>query len=88
MGALFPSTTRPDEISQRLEIYNKMRYERAVTVLFMSRVGDNQRAEQMDGLRKYVPDAECPQSMFYYTWDSYPVRDAELALAAASKDYL
>jgi salicylate hydroxylase len=60
-----------------------MRYKRAVTVLFMSRVSDNKRADQMEGLREYVPDAEYPQSMLYYAWDSYPVRDAEQALAAA-----
>ncbi|KAF7552181.1 hypothetical protein G7Z17_g4502 [Cylindrodendrum hubeiense] len=76
LGALFPRDTTPKEITQRLEMYNKVRYERAVTVMFMSRVNNERRAEMMDDLRKFAPDAQFPEDMFEYCWDSYPIRDA------------
>ncbi|KAH6997374.1 monooxygenase [Ilyonectria destructans] len=85
LGALFPANTTVDQIPRRLELYNKLRYGRAVTVMFMSKINDERRGEMMDDLRKFVPDAELPKSMFEYAWDSYVVRDAQKLLANETK---
>lgn len=64
-----------------LEVYSKVRYERAVTVLFMSKTHDEKRGEMLAQLREFVPGTVLPSDMFSYTWDSYPARDAERILA-------
>ncbi|KAH7072043.1 hypothetical protein BKA63DRAFT_567972 [Paraphoma chrysanthemicola] len=81
LGALLPAHTRPEDVNRRLQMYNDIRYKQAVTVLFMSRVGDEHREVVMEDLRKYIPDAELPQNMWLYAWDSFPVKEAERALA-------
>ncbi|KAI8649947.1 FAD-binding-3 domain-containing protein [Fusarium sp. Ph1] len=86
LGALFPANTTVDQIPQRLELYNKVRYGRAVTVMLMSRINDERRGEMMDELRSYVPDAVLPTDMFEYTWSSHVVKDAQEALRAAGKN--
>jgi salicylate hydroxylase len=63
-------------------MYNDIRYKQAVTVLFMSRVGDEHREVVMGDLRKFIPDAELPENMWLYAWDSFPVKEAERALAS------
>ncbi|KAJ5339248.1 hypothetical protein N7452_005976 [Penicillium brevicompactum] len=82
LGALFTSDTRPDQVSARLELYNKVRYEQALTVMMMSRTQDERRAEMLDELRKYVPNAELPKDMFSFTWPSDPVQNAKHLLAS------
>lgn len=53
--------------------------------MFMSKINDERRGEMMDDLRKFVPDAQLPKSMFEYAWDSYVVRDAQQLLANETK---
>ncbi|RSL95400.1 hypothetical protein CEP52_012118 [Fusarium oligoseptatum] len=86
LGALFPADTTVDQIPQRLELYNKVRYGRAVTVMLMSRINDERRGEMMDELRSYVPDAILPEDMFEYTWSSHVVKDSQEALRAVGKN--
>lgn len=81
LGTLFTPDTRPEQIEQKLRMYNEIRYKRAVTVLFMSRVGDEQREKVMGDLKQYVPEADMPKNMWLFAWDSYPVREAEKALS-------
>ncbi|KAM6509530.1 hypothetical protein FALCPG4_017181 [Fusarium falciforme] len=80
IGALFPAETRSDQVSERLALYNKVRYGRSVTVMFMSRIQDERREDMMDALREFVPDATLPSDMFAYTWASEPLRDAKVEL--------
>jgi salicylate hydroxylase len=54
-----------------------VRYKHAVTVLFMSRVGYEHREAAMVDLKRFVPEAELPENMFYFTWPSCPRRDVE-----------
>lgn len=77
---MFPAETRPDQVSERLALYNKVRYGRSVTVMFMSRIQDERREDMMDALREFVPDATLPSDMFAYTWASEPLRDAKVEL--------
>lgn len=85
LGTLFPADTTVDQIPRRLELYNKLRYHRAVTIMFMSKINDERRGEMMEDLRKFVPDAQLPNSMFEYSWDSYVVRDAQELLKTETK---
>ncbi|KAF2647736.1 FAD/NAD(P)-binding domain-containing protein [Lophiostoma macrostomum CBS 122681] len=80
LGALFTADTRPEQISERLKLYNDIRYEQAVTVLFMSRVGDEYREKVMGDLKRFVPDAKLPENMWLHTWKSFPVKEVEYAL--------
>jgi salicylate hydroxylase len=80
LGTLFTADTRPDQIGERLKLYNDIRYEQAVTVLFMSRVGDEHREKVMGDLKKFVPGAKMPENMFLHSWKSFPVKEAEHAL--------
>jgi salicylate hydroxylase len=82
LGALFTADTKPEQIEQKLRIYNDIRYEQAVTVLFMSRVADNKREEAMDDLHEFLPEAEMPENMFRFAWNSYPAQAAQKALSA------
>lgn len=83
LGALFPSDTTPEQVPGRLELYNKVRYERALTVMMMSKTHDERRAEMLDELRIYVPNAELPKDMFSFTWPSNPAQDSQGLLAAS-----
>ena len=65
-----------EQIPQRLELYNKIRYKHAVTVMMMSKTHDERRAEMLDELRSYVADAEVPEDMFAFTWPSDPIGEA------------
>ncbi|KAJ5813245.1 hypothetical protein N7447_010268 [Penicillium robsamsonii] len=84
LGALFPPETTPDQVSTRLELYNKVRYERALTVMMMSKTHDERRAEMVDELRHYVPNAELPKDMFSFTWPSNPAQDVQRLLAVTT----
>ncbi|KAF3044653.1 hypothetical protein E8E12_007576 [Didymella heteroderae] len=84
LGALFTADTKPEQIEPKLCMYNEIRYKRAVTILFMSRVGDEQREEVMGELQKFIPEADMPENMWLFAWDSYPVREAEKALSLSS----
>jgi salicylate hydroxylase len=66
-------------------MYNDVRYDHAVTVMFLSRVGDELQEAVMDDLRRFVPNAKMPEDMFRYAWASYPTKDAEGMLASGSK---
>lgn len=80
MGGVLPADTRPDQVSQRLALYNKVRYNRAVTVMMMSKLNDERRAEMLAELREYVQEAEVPPDMFSFTWPSRPAEDARRLL--------
>nr|RBR01147.1 hypothetical protein FVER53263_10647 [Fusarium verticillioides] len=84
LGILFPADTTVDDVPRRLELYNKLRYPRSVTVMFMSKINDERRGEMMDDLRKFVPDAELPPNIFPYLWNNFVLDDANEALAAAA----
>ncbi|KAL2865894.1 uncharacterized protein BJX67DRAFT_356739 [Aspergillus lucknowensis] len=45
--------------------------------MMMSRVNEERRAEMLDELRRFVPNAELPEDMFAFTWPSDPVKEAE-----------
>jgi salicylate hydroxylase len=80
LGVLFPADTTVDDIPRRLELYNRVRYARAVTVMFMSKVNDERRGMMMEDLHKFVPDAVLPPDMFPYLWNNYVLQDAQKAL--------
>ncbi|KAF5675986.1 3-hydroxybenzoate 6-hydroxylase 1 [Fusarium circinatum] len=84
LGVLFPADTTVDDVPQRLELYNKLRYPRSVTVMFMSKINDERRGEMMENLRKFVPDAELPPNIFPYLWNNFVLDDAQKALATAA----
>ncbi|EMT68814.1 3-hydroxybenzoate 6-hydroxylase 1 [Fusarium odoratissimum] len=84
LGVLFPADTTVDDVPKRLELYNKLRYPRSVTVMFMSKINDERRGEMMEDLRKFVPDAELPPNIFPYLWNNFVLDDAQKALAAAA----
>lgn len=52
-------------------------------MMMMSRINDERRAEMLDELRRYVPDAKVPENMFSFAWGSYPGREAGCLLEAA-----
>jgi salicylate hydroxylase len=86
LGTLFPENTTPEQVRCRLELYNEVRYKRAVTIMFNSKVPDNRRHEQLDDLRNYVPDAEMPTDIFKYVWSWDVVEAATQALARSAKE--
>ncbi|KAL4928134.1 monooxygenase [Aspergillus undulatus] len=83
LGALFTSDTTPHQVPQYLEVYNKTRYEHSITVMMMSKVPNEARAEVLDELRRYVPGASVPEDMFAFAWASDPARRARELLDAA-----
>ncbi|KAI1194813.1 hypothetical protein F5X97DRAFT_327175 [Nemania serpens] len=84
LGALFSANTAPEEVSDLLKIYNEVRYGHAVTVSFLSRVGNVHCDEVLDDLRQFVPDATIPENAWVYAWSSYPVREVQRLLAIRS----
>jgi salicylate hydroxylase len=77
--------TTQEQVTERLRMYNDVRYDHAVTVMFLSRVGDELQEAVMGDLRRFVPNAKMPEDMFRYAWASYPTKDAEGMLASGSK---
>ncbi|KAL4969013.1 uncharacterized protein BDV14DRAFT_196331 [Aspergillus stella-maris] len=84
LAGVMTADTSVEQLPQRLELYNKLRYVHAVTVMMMSRINDERRGEMLDELRRYVPGAELPEDMFAYTWPSDPIKDAGRLVAEAS----
>ena len=82
LGTIFSAETTPNEVSGKLDLFNKVRYKRAITVMFMSGIRNDKRAEKMPELLEYVPDATLPVDMFEYTWNSYVAQDSQSALEA------
>ncbi|KAE8413919.1 hypothetical protein BDV36DRAFT_303812 [Aspergillus pseudocaelatus] len=76
LGGVMTEDMAIGQIPQRLELYNKIRYKHAVTVMMMSKTHDERRAEMLEELRTYVADAEVPKDMFAFTWPSDPIGDA------------
>lgn len=76
LAGVMTADIAPEQLSERLELYNKLRYLHSVTVMMMSRTNDEQRREMLDELRRYVPDAEVPTNMLAFTWLSDPVKAA------------
>lgn len=83
LGTLFTSDVTPEQVPERLEMYNQVRYERAVTVMIMSMTSDDRRGEMLEELRRYVPNAELPKDMVFFSWSSYPAEDARRVLQNA-----
>ncbi|KAL4900723.1 hypothetical protein BDW74DRAFT_170681 [Aspergillus multicolor] len=83
LAGVMTADTTVEQIPQRLGLYNKLRYRHAVTVMMMSRTNDERRAEMLDDLRRYVPDAEVPKDMFSYTWPSEPIKESAQLVEAA-----
>ena len=83
LAGVLTADTTPDKLSHRLELYNRLRYSHSVTVMMMSRTNDERRAEMLDELRRYVPNAELPKDMFAFTWPSDPVTEAAHLVASA-----
>ncbi|KAJ5209483.1 hypothetical protein N7449_003862 [Penicillium cf. viridicatum] len=82
LAGVLTANTTPEKLSQRLDLYNKLRYSHSVTVMMMSRTNDERRAEMLDELRRYVPNAELPNDMFAFTWPSDPVKEAAQLVAS------
>ncbi|KAL4807579.1 monooxygenase [Aspergillus unguis] len=78
LGAVFDRDVTASKLPERLEAYNKLRYAHAVTVMMMSRMSDDRRGEMMDGLKRFVPDAQLPRDMFAFTWLSDPVKEVRM----------
>ncbi|KZM28342.1 salicylate 1-monooxygenase [Ascochyta rabiei] len=83
LGALFTSDTKVDDITKKLSLYNDVRYRQAVTLLFMSRVDGPYTDTVMGDLRRFVPDAEKPENIWLFAWNSFPVKDAQRRLQAS-----
>ncbi|KAL4734277.1 hypothetical protein BDV11DRAFT_209537 [Aspergillus similis] len=77
LGALFATDTTPAQVHQQLELYNKTRYDHSITVMLMSQTPNERRAEMLDELRRYVPDAQIPTDMIAFTWSSGPAAKAQ-----------
>ncbi|KAJ6012638.1 hypothetical protein N7522_002993 [Penicillium canescens] len=86
LAGVLTANTTPEQLSQRLDLYNKLRYSHSVTVMMMSRTNDERRAEMLDELRRYVPNAELPKDMFSFTWPSDPVKEAAQLVASEQMD--
>ncbi|KAI9372362.1 hypothetical protein BJX61DRAFT_507589 [Aspergillus egyptiacus] len=76
LAGVMTADTTTEQIPRRLDLYNKLRYSHAVTVMMMSRTSDDRRHEMADELRRFVPDAEIPADMVAFTWPSDPMSDA------------
>lgn len=67
LGAIFAPDTTPAQVPQLLEVYNRTRYDHSITVMIMSQKPNERRAEMLDELRRYVPDAQIPTDMIAFT---------------------
>lgn len=84
LGTLLDESCDIANLAERLHMYEKIRYPRAITVMYMSMVHEEKRAEQLEVLRSFVPGAELPKDMFRYTWMSDPIGQARAELNANS----
>ncbi|KAL4812165.1 hypothetical protein BDW67DRAFT_193954 [Aspergillus spinulosporus] len=87
LGALFDLDTTPAQVPQRLELYNKTRYDHSITVMIMSQKPNERRAEMLDELRRYVPGAQVPTDMITFTWSSDPAAKARDLLATCLPEH-
>ncbi|KAL4757268.1 uncharacterized protein BDW70DRAFT_163682 [Aspergillus foveolatus] len=87
LGAIFALDTTPAQVPQLLEVYNKTRYDHSITVMIMSQKPNERRAEMLDELRRYVPDAQIPADMIAFTWGSDPAAKARRLLATRLSEY-
>ncbi|KAL5042050.1 hypothetical protein BDW71DRAFT_200905 [Aspergillus fruticulosus] len=87
LGALFTPDTTPAQVPQRLGLYDKTRYAHSVTVMMMSQRPNERRAEMLDELRRYVPDAQVPDNMVTFTWSSDPAGKARSLLETQLREY-
>lgn len=85
LATVLPASTTTEQLPQRLEMYNQVRYAHSLTVMILSRMDDERRGEMADELRKYVPDAQVPENMFSFAWNSYPAKEAGVLLQAAER---
>ncbi|KAL3483676.1 hypothetical protein BJX62DRAFT_244664 [Aspergillus germanicus] len=83
LAGVLPESTTLEQLPQRLEVYNELRYAHAVMVMMMSRTADERREEMLDDLRRFVPGAVSPKCMFGYTWKSDPMREARRVVGGA-----
>lgn len=85
LGALFRSDTRPEQVSDLLDMYNQIRYNHTVSICITSRVDQKSSvdvlAENLDVLRRFVPDGTRPENPALVAWSSYPAQEAERLLA-------
>ncbi|KAI1154212.1 hypothetical protein F4825DRAFT_460549 [Nemania diffusa] len=79
LGAVFTGDTTPEQVPELLDIYNKARYDHTVTICITSRVSQERRAEVLEDLRRFVPNATIEKKAAdntFATWNSYPAREA------------
>ncbi|KAJ5246005.1 hypothetical protein N7468_000988 [Penicillium chermesinum] len=76
LAGVLTADVAPEQLSQRLDLYNELRYSHAVTVMIMSRINDERREEMLNELRRFVPNAELPKNMFAFAWASDPIKKA------------
>lgn len=85
LGELFTSDAQPKDVSERLQLYNKLRYERGVTLKFLSEVGvlaGVDPDERLEKLRKYVPTGQLPEDADKFIWLYDPIKTPQDALRA------
>lgn len=87
LGAIFAPDTTPAQVPQLLEVYNRTRYDHSITVMIMSQKPNERRAEMLDELRRYVPDAQIPTDMIAFTWSSDPAAKARRLLATRVSEH-
>lgn len=81
---MFTGDTTPEQVPELLDIYNKARYDHTVTICITSRVSQERRAEVLEDLRRFVPNATIEKKAAdntFATWNSYPAREVERLLA-------
>lgn len=79
---LIDQNTTRENLSARLEAYNKVRYERSVTVAILGRVDDMSREKMVPTLKKFVPTGTNPASFPEFAWPVDVAEDARKALTA------
>ncbi|OJD32051.1 fad binding domain protein [Diplodia corticola] len=88
LGELFTSDATARDVPERLGLYNKLRYERGVTLKITSEVGVLAGVNpdtRLENLRKYVPNGSVPEDPDAYIWLYNPVKEAREALQAHLK---
>ncbi|KAI1326829.1 FAD/NAD(P)-binding domain-containing protein [Xylariaceae sp. FL0255] len=88
LGALFPATTSASEIPELLKVYDEARYSHAVTISFLSRVGEVHCDEVLGDLKVFVPDAVIPDNAWVYAWTSFPAKEVRRLLAVRARKRL
>ncbi|KAB2578065.1 Salicylate hydroxylase [Lasiodiplodia theobromae] len=88
LGELLTSDATVKDVPERLELYNKLRYERGVTLKCASEVGVLAGVDpdtRLENLRKFVPNGQLPEDVDAYIWLYNPVKEAQEALRAHLK---